>query len=160
MVQEVFLALLADRGRLLRMWDPARGKGFDGFVRLIARQQVQAILRTGRRNPWTEDPTEAPALEHSQGSSQGSARRVESANELSRLLAILRGRLSARGYLLFEALYVEQKSVSAVGEAFGLSSDAVYAWRSRLRKAALAARGELDAENSEKERAERSDGRK
>lgn len=145
LVQEVFLALLADGGRLLRMWDPARGKTLVGFVRLIARQQVLAILRSGRRNPWTEDPTEAQSIERSSPATPSAARRVESAAMLQRLLVHLQGSLSARGWLLFEALYVQQKSVEQVCAAFEMSTDAVYAWRSRLRKAAARAREELES---------------
>src|SRR5579883_2724873 len=52
-VQEVFVALFADGGRPLRAWDPTRGLSLLNFVGLISEHQVDAILRSGRRSPWS-----------------------------------------------------------------------------------------------------------
>src|SRR5687768_1618744 len=57
LTQEVFVALFADDARALRLWDPARGASLANFVGLLAEREVASILRSGRRSPWTEDPT-------------------------------------------------------------------------------------------------------
>jgi RNA polymerase sigma-70 factor (ECF subfamily) len=43
---------------------------------------------------------------------------------------------------LFNLLYVEERPVADVVAAAGLSEDAVYAWRSRLRKLAVGLQAE------------------
>ena len=55
--QEVFAALFADGARLLKMWSPERGLSLANFVGLLAEREAISILRSGRRSPWTEDPT-------------------------------------------------------------------------------------------------------
>ncbi|MBK8265295.1 MAG: hypothetical protein IPK80_28700 [Nannocystis sp.] len=54
---EVLLYLLADRGRVLRTWDPERG-ALVAFVRMVARQRVSRTLLKHRGNPWSDEPTE------------------------------------------------------------------------------------------------------
>jgi RNA polymerase sigma factor (sigma-70 family) len=132
MVQEVFLALLDNDGRILSAWDPERGRSLTSFVQLVARHQVASVLRSNRRCPWTEDPTPveemvlepAPSPEH----------RVVEADEARRAMGHLRGELSTRSMLMFEELYVEERSVDEVCETYGLSREALYAWRSRLKR--------------------------
>ena len=55
---------------------------------------------------------------------------------MSRLYERLRETLTPLGLRLFELLYVEERSVEEVCAATTLSADAVYAWRSRLRRTA------------------------
>jgi RNA polymerase sigma-70 factor (ECF subfamily) len=133
-VQEVFLSLLADRGKVLRSWDPERGRSFDSFVRLVARRHVAAILRSGRRNPWTDKPVAGDELERDIASDAAPAKQLESNQALARILDRLGERLDERGMLLFRMLYVEERSVEEVIDATGMTRDAIYAWRSRFRK--------------------------
>jgi RNA polymerase sigma-70 factor (ECF subfamily) len=143
--QEVrdFVQLLARRGKVLRSWDPARGRSLESFVRLVARRQVAAILRSGRRNPWADKHVAGDELEASVASDAPTVRRVESAEQLEQLLARLGERLDERGMLLFRMLYVEERGVEEVMDTAEMTRDAVYAWRSRFRKlvASLAAEG-------------------
>ena len=53
--QEVFLALFARGGRVLRAWEPERGLSLENFVGLVAERQVLSFLRSSRRNPWPEE---------------------------------------------------------------------------------------------------------
>lgn len=133
LVQDTFTLLFDDNGKVLRSWDPSRGLALPAFVGLVAERNAVSIMRSGRRNPWTEDPTldgdivvesAAPDLERSTASRE----------MLSTLLDRLRERLSPLGMHLFELLYVDEQSVEQVQTLTGLSADAVYAWRSRLRK--------------------------
>lgn len=140
---EILLYILAERGRLLRMWDPERGHSLAGFVRMIARQRLSRILQGHRGNPWNDDPTESEALEPLVGDEAGE-RILESREELRALLERLRPRLSERGLLLFQRIYVEQLPIAAVAQEFGMTRQAVDQWNTRTRNLArrLAAEGE------------------
>lgn len=132
--QEVFVHLLSQDGKTLRSWDPERGRSLESFVRLVARRQVAAILRSGRRNPWAEKAMPEDELEPRMPADTGTADRIESAQRLDRLLDQLRERLDERGMLLFQMLYVDQRSVEEVMATTDMTRDAVYAWRSRFKK--------------------------
>ncbi|MFV8756275.1 RNA polymerase sigma factor [Nannocystaceae bacterium ST9] len=135
-VQEVFLSLLADRGKVLRSWDPGRGRSFDSFMRLVARRRVAAILRSGRHGSWTDQPMAGDALDLQFADELGLARQFESSDTLERVLGRLDGRLDERSVLLFKLLYVEERSVEEVMDRADMTRDAVYAWRLRFRKLA------------------------
>lgn len=135
LVQEVFLALFEGGGRILQSWAPERGLSLENFVGLVTERQVLSILRSGKRDPWREDPTLASELE-SVSPEAGPETVVASKQALERLLERLRGCLSPLGWRLFELLYLQERSVSEVEQATGLKSAAVYAWRSRLRRLA------------------------
>lgn len=142
LVQEVFLALLADDGRILRRWNPDAGLGLRGFARMVARHQVASILRSGRRSPWSDDPTEDAALE-AEAPPTEPVRRLESRAQLDALLDRLRAELDTRGWLLFERLYLDGAPAEAVGGELGMSRDAVYAWRTRFKRRLRALAAEI-----------------
>jgi DNA-directed RNA polymerase specialized sigma24 family protein len=134
LAQEVFLALFADDGRVLRAWDPARGLSLSSFCGLIAEREAASILRSGKRSPWTEAATEIEDLERGLGGTADIEPRVSSREQLALLGERVREALSPRGLELFQRLLVEEESVESVCAATGMSADAVYAWRSRLGK--------------------------
>ncbi len=144
--QEVFLLLFADGARVLRSWQPERGLALANFVGLVAERCAASVLRSGRRSPWKEDPTLAEDLD-SAAPESGPEEITASREELRLLLHRLTEELSPLGRHLFDLLFVRELSVPEVVAATGLKPDAVYAWRSRLRR--LARR--LLAENSENE---------
>ncbi len=132
--QEVFSGLFANGGRVLRTWDPTRGLSLENFVGLVAEREVASILRTGKRNPWREDPTWDGELEERAGAQAGPEQQVSSREQLELVLDEVRMRLSPQGLQMFQLLVVEGRSVTAVVEACDMKPDAVYAWRSRLSK--------------------------
>nr|WP_255216188.1 sigma-70 family RNA polymerase sigma factor [Pseudenhygromyxa sp. WMMC2535] len=132
--QEVFVQLLSQGGKTLRSWDPERGRSLESFVRLVARRQVAAILRSGRRNPWSEKPLAGEDLEPALPTASDASKTYETQEQLDRVIDALRDRLDERGQLLFQMLYVEERSVEEVMRAAEMTRDAVYAWRSRFRK--------------------------
>ena len=134
LTQEVFVALFARRSKALRTWDPARGMSLRNFVGMIAEQQVVAILRTGRRNPFKEDPTLTEAMDRPDPVAGELEQRVASRQFLQRLLDRLRCELSPLGMQLFTLLMVQQRSPREVCQQLQMSPDAVYAWRSRLKR--------------------------
>src|SRR5262245_22984612 len=132
LVQEVFAALFASNARALRAWDPARGLTFLGFVGFIAEREVGMIMRTGKRCPWTEDPTMDDKLSHLRGSAPSHEDRVMTRELLERMAEHLLERLTPQGRHYFQLLYVEARPVQAIAQETGMSPDALYAWRSRL----------------------------
>jgi DNA-directed RNA polymerase specialized sigma24 family protein len=134
MTQEVFVALFENDGKVLRSWEPERGMSLANFTGLVAERQVAAILRSGRRSPWTEDPTLSDELDRPGDDVPGPEDLVASQELLAVLLDGVRAALSPKGLDLFERLYLREESVEAVCAATGMSPDAVYAWRSRLGK--------------------------
>jgi|CXWL01.1.fsa_nt_gi RNA polymerase sigma-70 factor (ECF subfamily) len=136
-VQEMFLVLFVEEGRVLRGWDAARGLSLENYVGLVVERRLTSILRTGKRNPWTEEPTAADELEQIP-SAEATERAAESREVLGHLLGRLREELTPLGWRLFQLLFVEERDPPEVMAATGLSADAVYAWRSRLKR--LAAR--------------------
>lgn len=144
-VQEVFVQLLAKQGKVLRSWDPERGRSLDSFVRLVARRQVAAILRSRRRNPWADKPVAGDELDRERSAGDDARRQIESNDELDKLLTLLGDRLDERGMLLFRMLYVEERGVDEAMEATGMTRDAVYAWRSRFRKLVASLEREVPA---------------
>lgn len=134
MTQDVFRALFEGGARMLRAWDPARGLALPGFVGMLGERHAVAVLRTDRRNPWTEEPTVDAALD-GHGTNTGPEPVVRSRELLEVLLDRLRVAVSPLGLHMFELLYVEERTVEEVMAVTSMTADAVYAWRSRLRKA-------------------------
>ncbi|MFP5285083.1 MAG: hypothetical protein ACLGI9_05030, partial [Thermoanaerobaculia bacterium] len=105
--QEVFLSLFARDAHILRSWQAERGLSLENFVGLVAQRQVVSFLRSGKRNPWKEDPTEmeeldvpAPAL--------GPEEITASREQLSLLLERLREKLTPLGYQIFVLLFLQE----------------------------------------------------
>jgi RNA polymerase sigma-70 factor (ECF subfamily) len=146
LVQEVFAALFSNRGKSLLAWDPTRGLGFLSFVGFLAEREVGMLMRTRKRNPWTEDPTMGDVLVTMTGAADSHEAKIESREVLQHLAERLQERLSPQGRHYFQLLYVESRPVKAVAEETGTSMDALYAWRSRLGKLLRQLHGELVSE--------------
>ncbi|MFP5285497.1 MAG: RNA polymerase sigma factor, partial [Thermoanaerobaculia bacterium] len=130
--QEVFLSLLARDAHVLRGWQAERGLSLENFVGLVAERQVLSFLRSSTRNPWKEEPTLIEDLETASPDC-GPEEVTASREELSLVLDRLREEVSPLGWHLFDLLFIQELSVPEVRAATGLSADAVYKWRSRLR---------------------------
>jgi RNA polymerase sigma-70 factor (ECF subfamily) len=139
LTQEVFVALFENDARALRRWDPAAGAALGTWVSRIADHVVASILRTGKRSPWTETPFDPETLELAAGGVSSAHQAVADRQQLARALDVLRAELSPLGYDLFVELVVEERDVEAVCAARGMTPNAVYVWRTRLKTAARAA---------------------
>jgi RNA polymerase sigma-70 factor (ECF subfamily) len=144
LVQEIFVVLFSDGGKILRGWEPERGLSLENFVGLVAERRTASLMASGRRSPWKESPTEPPELDGPR-EGPGPERTTAARQELRLLLNTLRAELSPLGRRLFELIYLRRLSVEEVMEATDLSADAVYAWRSRLRKLARKLRPDLSS---------------
>ncbi len=152
LAQEIFLVLFADGARVLRNWNPEMGLSLANFVGIVAERQVLSILRSGKRSPWKEDPTLTEELD-GEAPASGPEDVAASREELRLLLRRLHEELSPLGRQLFEMIFVHEFGVSEVVARTGMSSAAVYAWRSRLRRLAHNMLGELSETSGEKRRA-------
>jgi RNA polymerase sigma-70 factor (ECF subfamily) len=134
MTQEVFVSLFDEGGRALRAWSPERGLSLQNFVGLLAEHHVASVLRSGRRNPYVEDPTLDEDLDRDAGPSPAHDRGLESRDFLCALFERLKAELSPKGFQLFQLAIVEERPVPEICAIAGMQPDAVYAWRSRLGK--------------------------
>ena len=146
LTQHVFLALFEDDGRRLRAWEPGRGASLTTFVGLVAEREVIGILRRGRRNPWTEAPTEADELARRVGSVPDHEAQVASRELLSVVLDRALSTLDERGLLLFQRLVVDEAGVEQVARETGASFGALYMWKSRFSKMVRDFADELEGE--------------
>jgi RNA polymerase sigma factor (sigma-70 family) len=133
--QEIFLALFSSGGRVLRSWQAERGLSLENFVGLVSERHVLSFLRSGRRNPWREDLVTGEELEATVGE-PGPEELAASREQLRLVLDRLHQSLSPLGRQVFELLFVQDLTLPEAMAASGLSADAVYAWRSRLRRLA------------------------
>lgn len=151
LTQDVLLVLFDQGGRVLRSWQPERGLPLLRFVDLVAERRAVSLLRSGRSNPWRDDPTLPEEMER-ETPDPGPEALTASREEWRLLVCRLTEELSPLGRHLFDLLFVRELPLAEVTERTGMSADAVYAWRSRLRR--LARR--LLAEESETEPPRRS----
>ena len=148
--QEVFLSLLDRDGRILRAWDATKGLSLRNFVGLVAERQVLSILRSGRRSPWTEDPTLDTEMDlGATGQAADQEARVTQRDLLEKLFDRVREHLSPQGMQLFDLIIVQQADPSAICESLSMTANAVYAWRSRLKKLVTRLAAEIAAEEGE-----------
>ena len=135
LTQEAFIHLLERDGRVLRQWDPTRGRTIASFVGLAARRFVLSRLRTLRHHPWAERPASNRTLEALAAPGDDDPERQAVAREaLAKVDRKAETRLSPRGQRLYRRLLVDEAEVDEVCESEAMSPDAVYAWRSRLRR--------------------------
>jgi RNA polymerase sigma-70 factor (ECF subfamily) len=132
LTQHVFLALFADDGRFLRDWSPDGGASLENFVGLIAERQILSLLRSRRRNPWTDVPTEAEEIEVRSPADPGPEIPTLSRDLLRRVIERAEVELSERGVEMLHWLVLEERAVEEVCALTGMKPEAVYAWRSRL----------------------------
>lgn len=133
--QEIFVLLFSNNARILRSWQAERGLSLENFVGLVTQRQVVSFLRSGKRNPWREEPFAAEDL-LTVTPEPGPEQVAASREQLRLVLDRLKAEVSPHGWRLFELLFVQELPLPEVMAASGLSADAVYAWRSRLRRLA------------------------
>lgn len=135
LTQEILLLLFAEGGKVLRSWQPERGLSLRNFAGLVAERQTASILRSGKRSPWKEDPALPESFEQASPES-GPEEITASREQLKLLLHRLTEELTPLGRHLFDLLFLRELPCEEVIRQTGMSPDAVYAWRSRLRRLA------------------------
>ncbi len=135
LTQEVFLILFDGGGKVLRGWNPERRLSLRNFVGLVAERRTVSILRSGKRSPWKEDPTFTEELDEPAPAPDPEVA-AASRETLRLLLHRLTEELSPLGRQLFELLFLQELPVREVIDRTAMSPDAIYAWRSRVRRLA------------------------
>jgi RNA polymerase sigma factor (sigma-70 family) len=150
LTQEVFVSLFDDGGRALRAYRAERGLSLPNYIGLLAERQVASIMRSGRRSPFTEEPTIDDELHDAFGAGPALDTQLASRELLERLLDRLRASLTPKGLQLFRLLYVEERSVEEICTETAMRPDAVYAWRSRIGKLVRSLAAELEPDSSKR----------
>ena len=124
--------LFANDARVLKTWDPERGLGLPAWVGLVVERHTRAILRTDKRNPWTETPTEQAELETVNAPPLD--KRIEDRHLLLIIAERLQQKVSPLGFFVFRRLFVDQCNDEHLCGELKMSPEALYVWRHRLRK--------------------------
>jgi RNA polymerase sigma-70 factor (ECF subfamily) len=132
--QEVFVALFAEKGRVLRGWDPDKGLSLLNYVGLVAHRLTVSALRTRKRNPFTEEPTEDASFDVLREGSPSADAQVTSRDLLHKVFQRTEAGLSPTGRKLFRLIFIEERDVGEITGDTGMTDAAVYAWKSRLNK--------------------------
>jgi RNA polymerase sigma-70 factor (ECF subfamily) len=128
LVRDVFVELFRDEGKALRAWDPGRGLSLAYWIGLIAEQSASAALRIPRDLVATEPIKDA--LE-------------ERDNDDPEATALARDKPER---LLEATLIVEQEPRLHLRAHTGISTAAVQAWSSRLKRRIAELMGEFRAD--------------
>lgn len=132
LMQETLLSLLVSERPALRSWDPELGMPLTGYAALVAERRAISWLRSRRPVPF--DPTwldeTSVKLEFDE--------QVYARSTLLGLAQHLHEVLSPQGLEMFYRLYTWEQSVEQITSETGLGADAVYQWKSRLKKMAMA----------------------
>ncbi|TNF36302.1 MAG: sigma-70 family RNA polymerase sigma factor [Deltaproteobacteria bacterium] len=135
LTQEVFVYLLDREAHVLRQWDPSRGRNVTSFVALVSSRFVLARLRTRRHHPWAERPASDATIETLAVPAGATPERQAVAREaLAHVERRAEERLSPRAQDLYQKLLVDDADVEEICASEDMSPEAVYTWRSRLRR--------------------------
>lgn len=132
--QEVFTFLFRENCRTLRSWKPNGGLSFRNFVGMVAARQAISLLRTERQWRQVTNYQDFPNKEIDSELVENSEPAVISRDLLETLLGRLQEHLTPLGMEIFRLTFLEECTVKELCTQLHLSSDGVYAWRSRLRK--------------------------
>ena len=144
-VQEVFLQLFANGGKVLQRWDCGRGLPLARFVALVADRFTISELRVRRVTDQAEDIGELADVLPAETESPEVW--LQNRQALILMFEALTARLSPLGRRLFRLLFVDELSIEEICVDTGMGADAVYAWRSRLRRKAAQLLHLVDAPN-------------
>lgn len=146
LIQSVFLSLFDDDARALLSFRPDGGMSLPGYIALLAEREAISILRSRRRNPWTEAPTEDGEVDSQPDVRPTHEGAIGSREVLSMLLERAREQLNERNLELFRLIVIEERSVEEICTLMSMTRDAVYSARSRLARLARGIAEELTAE--------------
>ena len=138
LVQEVWLALLADDARALLDFEPERGVSFEGYVGMLTERAAWKVLRRDQAKKRgghlklvdLGDANDRPAT------APDPASVTEARDMADRLGAHLRDRLPPRGQLVFRYLFSDGCTVQQTADAIGVTQQVVYNWSHRIRAVA------------------------
>jgi RNA polymerase sigma factor (sigma-70 family) len=138
LVQDVWLALIKDGGRLLLAWEPDRGMSLEGYVGMVAKRELWGRVRqetAGKRGSGLRAvdiaDVDPPGAHDVEAETIG--------RDLARNLADhLERQLPERGRLVMRYLYTDQCSPAEVADLLGVNLQVVYNWQHKIRQVAHA----------------------
>ncbi len=146
--QEVWRRLLDRDARLLRFYDPTRGK-LGPFIRMLANQQAQAAIRSERRQQALAGAKPGIQAEEAEDTeaSQFVARMIQG-DLFRRLMDRAREELDELDLLVLREIRLKGRKMAPVAAEFGQSKDALYKRNERLKGKLAALARELMSEAS------------
>jgi DNA-directed RNA polymerase specialized sigma24 family protein len=123
-----------DDGEVLRRWDGERGLPLPRFVALIADRFTLSELRVRRATDQALPIGDYADVLPDEGEEPESW--MQNRQALVLMFEAITARLSPLGRRLFKLLFVEEQTIEEICLDTGMGADAVYAWRSRLRRKA------------------------
>lgn len=136
--QEVLTELFKRQGRILRMWDPRRGRSLSSFLSLLMQRWIYRSMRR-KAAPWSDEAfayaETIAAVDDSGVSDCGSfVEDIELRLRLDAVLDRMQAELSTRDWQRFVALFIKQLSPAEVARSENLSENAMHRWMARLRQ--------------------------
>lgn len=159
LLQDILLGLFRNEARVLRMWDPQKGRSLKTFLQHFAQQRTIDFLRQQQRNSREVPIGDSSLLQENQPAPE--AKDMEVPEWVEQLHARFRTEFSPEDQRIVEMTYVQELSVREVARALGLSEDVVYQRRHRLKQRLLkmkGARSEPSAPPAYTEQADRGKG--
>lgn len=132
LTQDVFLDIFDNDARILRSWHPERGLSLENFVGLVAERRT--LKRLGRRLYAADGPEPSWEASARPGASPDPEQETVARSLWLELLCRVEERLTPMGWKMFRLLFVEERSMAEIAGETRLRRDAIYAWRSRLKK--------------------------
>lgn len=133
LVQEVWLALVDDDGKLLRAYDPSRGATLEGYVGMVATREVGNIrqrVSAKKRGAHLRAVEEAPDRPDSRPNPEQDAASRQLA---ARLGAHLEASLPERGQLVLRYTFNDGLEPAEAAHTMGVSLQVVYNWQHKIR---------------------------
>lgn len=133
-VQDVWVYLLADGGRVLKGFDPKKGKSLEGFVGMLTERQIIDLQRKANAAKRGAD-----RVVHDDQAiiSTPDAHTPEddaiTADLIDRLNTHLHSVLSGTGQLVLRLIYTDECSPAEAAEIMGVKVQVVYNWQHRIR---------------------------
>ena len=131
LVQDVLLKLFADDARVLRTW--GGHASICTWVAKVTRRHVGGALRYRSSNPWSLLPVDDDAITYAVRTDHFEDQ-IATKQIWQTAWSRLMKELSPRGRQLADQLIADQSDPDHVSAVTGLSMDAVYQWRSRIRR--------------------------
>lgn len=141
LLQELFLGLFRNNCRVLRLWDPHKGKSLRSFLHQFAVQRTLDWLRQQRRHSL-EVPTLDPHSNDKADPSQVAASR-EPPEWVTELLLRFRAQCSPEEWVLIEMSYLQDRTVAEIASTLELTEENVYQRRHRIKQRLLRMKEEL-----------------
>ncbi len=137
LTQHVLAHLFAHDARALNRWEEGHGVSYVSYVRMISERAAISALRRRDHNPRDEHPADPCDLDARGVCERGEEEQLVERDHSRALVERLDRELSPCGRRVLRALYAEGQSVEDASRNLGMSADALYTWRSRIRRRAI-----------------------